>query len=85
MAQWTLRGRMAEHQEDGHTRQERIRQEQHRPEQNRGYDEAARGGPGAPTTDVGVSPDQVRGREDPSDRAAREAANDVRRHDSSAD
>ena len=75
---------MAEHNEDGRARQERIREEQHRPEQNKGYDEAARGGPGAPKTDVGTSPDQLRGREDPFDREAREAANDVRRREASA-
>ena len=75
---------MAEHNEDGRTRQERIRDEQHRPEQNKGYDEAARGGPGAPKSDVGTSPDPPRGREDPFDREAREAANDVRRREASA-
>jgi hypothetical protein len=76
---------MAEHHEDGHARHERINQERRRPEQNRGYDEAARGGPGAPKTDVGVSPDQPGGRRDRFDRAAREAANDVRRQDKSAE
>jgi hypothetical protein len=53
--------------------------------QNEGYDEAARGGKGAPATDVGVPPtpaDSVGG--DEFDRAAREAANDVRRRDKSA-
>jgi hypothetical protein len=53
--------------------------------QNEGYDEAARGGKGVPPTDVGVPPnpgDSVGG--DEFDRAAREAANDVRRHDKSA-
>ena len=53
--------------------------------QNRGYDEAARGGKGVPPTNVGVPPnpgDSV-GR-DRFDRAAREAANDVRRQDKSA-
>jgi hypothetical protein len=53
--------------------------------QNRGYDEAARGGKGAPPTNVGVPPnpgDSVD--RDEFDRAAREAANDVRRQDKSA-
>jgi hypothetical protein len=66
------------------------------PEQDRGYDEAARGGPGMPKSDVGVPLDSSAipadgvsaggdGRGDEFDRAAREAANDVRRQDSSAD
>jgi hypothetical protein len=84
MAHWVLRGKMAEHNEDGHDRQERIQREQHRPEQNDGYDDAARGGPGARPTNVGTSPDTRVTREDEFDRAAREAANDVRRRDSSA-
>ena len=52
--------------------------------QNEGYDEAARGGAGMPPTDVGVpsDPEEVGG--DEFDRAAREAANDVRRRDNSA-
>jgi hypothetical protein len=45
MAHWLLRGRMAEHDEDGRARQERIKEQQHRPEQNKGYDEAAPGPP----------------------------------------
>jgi hypothetical protein len=75
---------MAEHHEDGPARQERIQNEQHRPEQNEGYDEAARGGRGMPKTDVGTAPDRPTGREDPFDREAREAANDVRRRESSS-
>jgi hypothetical protein len=54
--------------------------------QDEGYDEAARGGPGVPPSDVGLPPnpgDSVGG--DRFDRAGREAANDVRRHDRSAD
>ena len=53
--------------------------------QNEGYDEAARGGKGVPPTDVGV-PLEPGGdaRGDEFDRAAREAANDVRRQDKSA-
>ena len=35
MAHWLLRGRMAEHNEDGRARQERITDEPHRPEQNK--------------------------------------------------
>ncbi len=77
-----------ERHESGTERQQRIKEEQHRPEQNEGYDEAARGGAGARATDVGVPPnpgeDDVR-REDEFDRAAREAANDVRRREHSAD
>jgi hypothetical protein len=84
MAHWMLRGKMAEHNEDGHARQERIKREQHRPEQNEGYDEAARGGAGARPTNVGTSPGTRTMPEDEFDRAAREAANDVRRRDSSA-
>jgi len=52
---------------------------------NEGYDEAARGGKGVPPSDVGIPPnpgDSVGG--DEFDRAAREAANDVRRRDKSA-
>ncbi len=53
--------------------------------QDAGYDEAARGGKGVPPSDVGVPnpDDQVSG--DEFDRAAREAANDVRRREHSAD
>ena len=84
MAHWVLRGTMAEHQEDGRARQERIQHQQHRPEQNRGYDDAARGGPDAPKTDVGASPGQAQS-PDAFDREAREAANDVRRRERSAE
>lgn len=53
--------------------------------QEEGYDEAARGGAGAPKTDVGVPPTPAdRPRSDAFDRAADDAANDVRRHDKSA-
>jgi hypothetical protein len=54
--------------------------------QEEGYDEAAHGGAGVPASDVGVPPnpdDSVGG--DEFDRAARDAANDVRRQDKSAD
>ena len=44
MAHWLLRGRMAEHSEEGRPGQERINEEQHRSEQNKGYGEAAREG-----------------------------------------
>ena len=79
MAHWLLRGQMAEHRDD-----ERM-DEQRRRQQNEGYDEAARGGRGVPPTNVGTTPDQPGGREDPFDREAREAANDVRRRDSAAE
>lgn len=56
--------------------------------QNEGYDEAARGGKGVPPSNVGVplNPGEtdVR-REDEFDRAAREAAAEVRRREHSAD
>jgi hypothetical protein len=78
MAHWLLRGQMAEHRED-------ERNEQRRAEQNKGYDEAARGGRGVPPSNVGTTPGQPRRREDAFDREAREAANDVRRRDSSAE
>jgi hypothetical protein len=54
--------------------------------QNAGYDEAARGGKDVRPRDVGVPPnpgDSVGG--DEFDRAAREAANDVRRQEKSAE
>ena len=53
---------------------------------NEGYDEAARGGKGVPPSDVGVppTPDEGMGG-DEFDREAREAANDVRRRDRSAE
>jgi hypothetical protein len=54
--------------------------------QKQGYDEAAHGGAGVPASDVGVPPnpgDSVGG--DEFDRAGREAANDVRRREHSAD
>jgi hypothetical protein len=54
--------------------------------QDEGYDEAAHGGRDVPASDVGIPPnpgDSVGG--DEFDRAAREAANDVRRQDKSAD
>jgi hypothetical protein len=54
--------------------------------QNEGYDEVARGGKNVPPSDVGIPPNRgesVGG--DEFDREAREAANDVRRRDTSAD
>lgn len=84
MAHWLLRERMAEHQEDGHARQERIRREQHRSDQDKGHDEAAHGGRGARPMDVRPSPDARVTRENRFDREAREEANDVRRRESSA-
>jgi hypothetical protein len=54
--------------------------------QKQGYDEAARGGRGVRPSDVGVPPNPgEEGGGDENDRAAREAANDVRRQDKSAD
>lgn len=54
--------------------------------QKKGYDEAARGGPGVPPSDVGIPPNpgDDTGRT-VDDYEAREAANDVRRQDKSAD
>ena len=71
---------MSERKENGYERLGRTER------QNEGYDEAARGGKGVPPSDVGIPPnpeDSVGG--DEFDRAAREAANDVRRQDKSAD
>ena len=54
--------------------------------QEQGYDEAAHGGADVPASDVGVPPngdEEVGG--DAFDCAARDAANDVRRQDKSAD
>lgn len=54
--------------------------------QKAGYDEAAHGGKNVPSSDVGIPPtpgDSLGG--DEFDRAARDAANDVRRQDKSAD
>jgi hypothetical protein len=77
---------MADDRENGTERQDRIQHEQHRPEQNEGYDEAAHGGKGVPSSDVGIplNPGDSAGG-DSFDRAAREAANDVRRQDKSAE
>jgi hypothetical protein len=73
---------MAEQQEEGHRRQERIQREQHRPEQNAGYDEAARGGPGVPPSDVGTASDVDRpSGGDAFDREADNAAAEVRRRE----
>ncbi len=68
-----------EHRPGGHERPTTARQKQ-------GYDEAARGGPHAPASDVGIplNPgEEAGGTAD--DREAREAAHDVRRRDRSAD
>jgi hypothetical protein len=76
---------MAEHKENGHDRQERIKREQHKPEQNEGYDKAARGGKGVPATNVGTSPDPPKaGAGDVFDKAAKKAAADVKRRERSA-
>jgi len=80
--------------ESGTEHQRRILREQHRPEQNKGYDEAVRqGGPPLPDDSQTASylppemPDDRRAREqaDIDERAAREAAAEVRRQDRSAE
>ncbi len=54
--------------------------------QKAGYDEAARGGPGVPASDVGLPAPSAEGEDgDGFDRAADEAARDVWRRDHSAD
>jgi hypothetical protein len=84
---------MANSEENGTERQERIRQERHRPEQDEGYDEAVRqGGPTLPDDSDKVSylppepPDDraERERADIDEREAQGAAADVRRQDRSA-
>lgn len=71
-------GMADQHNRGGHERPITKRQEE-------GYDEAARGGAGTPKTDVGVPPTpDDRSRGDAFDRAADDAANDVRRQDKSA-
>jgi hypothetical protein len=70
---------MAERKQQGGEHIDRTEQ------QNEGYDEAAHGGRNVPSSDVGIPPnpgDSVGG--DEFDRAARDAANDVRRQDKSA-
>jgi len=72
--------------ESGRARQKRIQREQHRPEQNAGYDEAVRGNPPVKldVTDTIANEAQATRTERAFDRAARAAANDVRRQDRSA-
>lgn len=73
---------MAEHKQSGY---ERIG---HTQRQNEGYDEAAHGGKDVPSSDIGIPPnpgESVAGEGDEFDRAARDAANDVRRREHSAD
>jgi len=72
--------------ESGRERQKRIQRTQHRPEQNAGYDEAARGRPPAKldVMDTIASARQASRGDRRFDRAAREAANDVRRRERSA-
>jgi hypothetical protein len=71
---------MAERKQSGYERLGRTDR------QNEGYDEAARGGKGMPASDVGVPPNPgEEGGGDEFDRAAREAANDVRRRENSAE
>jgi len=85
---------MAEHEESGSERQERIQREQHRPEQNEGYDEAVRqGGPVLPNDTDKMSylppepPDTRREREqnDIDERETQRAIAEVRRQEHSAD
>jgi hypothetical protein len=71
---------MPEQKQNGYERLGRTKR------QDEGYDEAAHGGKGVPASDVGVPPNP--GEEtggDEFDRAARDAANDVRRRDNSAE
>jgi hypothetical protein len=72
--------------ESGRERQKRIQRTQHRPEQNVGYDEAAHGRPPVKldVTDTVASARQTSRGDRRFDRAAREAAIDVRRRDQSA-
>lgn len=79
MAHWLLRGQIAEHRDEERPNERRT------PHQKEGDDEAARGGRGVPPSNVGTTPDQTRGREETFAREAREAADDVRRRDSSAE
>jgi len=72
-----------------HGGQEPPDDEQDRPEQNATYDAVVRGGEAAPTLDEDYvsSPDNLESEpasEDPDDRAARDAAADVRRRERSA-
>lgn len=53
--------------------------------QNEGYDEAARGGPNMPPSDVGVPNTGERVPRTPDDRAADDAMMEVRRREHSAD
>jgi hypothetical protein len=76
-----------QHRESGRQRQKRIERAQHRPEQNAGYDEAARGHPpvNLDVTDTVAGEHQSSRNDKRFDRAAREAANDVRRRERSAE
>ncbi len=85
---------MAEREESGTRRQERIQREQHRPEQNAGYDEAVgHGGPVLPDDSDKVSylppepPDlrDARERNDIDERETEKTIAQVRRHEHSAD
>jgi hypothetical protein len=42
MAHWLLRGRIAEHNDDGRVPQEQLEEDQHRPSRNERYQEVAR-------------------------------------------
>ncbi len=65
-------------------RSDRQSDEQIRRE-NEGYDEAARGGPNMPPSDVGIRNPGDRRMRDEFDRAADDAAMEVRRREHSAD
>ena len=73
--------------EDGRERQQQVQQEQHRPEQNEGYDEAVHGKPPVKldVTETTATEHAATRTERLFDRAASEAANDVRRRERSAD
>jgi hypothetical protein len=71
----------------GQERQKQIQREQHRPEQDEGYDEAARGNLPVKLdiTQTTATEQGATRSERVDDHAAREAANDVRRRDHSAE
>jgi hypothetical protein len=72
--------------ESGRARQKRIEREQHRPEQNAGYDDAVHGHPPVKLdiTDTTANDNPASRSDREVDRAAEDAARDVRRHDRSA-
>jgi hypothetical protein len=76
-----------QHRESSRQRQKRTERAQHRPEQNAGYDEAAHGHPPVKldVTDTIAGERQSSRNDKRFDRAAREAATDVRRRERSAE